>query len=137
MRHCGKPIYLAIFRHSSAQRLQACAQSWQCWALCLAHSSPHALQISAHSLQMALAWALPRAIAAAASWQIAAQSISSAMHLVIAFTSSSARHEAAQWLQAVAHSLHASMHDSNLSCGITELLWLIAGKPAKGRFSRP
>jgi hypothetical protein len=88
--------YAAILEHSSAQRRQALAQSWQCFASCVAHSSPHALQISAHSRQMAPACSLPRAIAAAANWQMATQSMSSAMQRAIIFTSSSARQDAAQ-----------------------------------------
>jgi hypothetical protein len=59
---------------------------------------------------MDLACSLPRAIAAAANWQAAAQSMSSAMHLAIMATSVSFRHEAAQWLHAVAQPLQASMH---------------------------
>ena len=50
------------------------------------------------------------AIAAAASWQIAAQSMSSAMHRAIIFTLSSFKHEVAQLLHATVQSLHASMH---------------------------
>lgn len=65
--------------------------------------------MSAQSVQIALAWALPRAMAAAASAQIWAQSMSSAMHLAITLTSVSCRQEVAQWLQATAQVLHASM----------------------------
>lgn len=97
--------------HSSAHRRQAFAHSWQCAIWCLAHSSPQASQIVAHTPQMAALHSLCRAIAAAASWQIAAQSMSSAMHRAIIFTLSSFRHAAAQLLHTTAQSLHASMHD--------------------------
>jgi hypothetical protein len=50
---------------------------------------------------------------AAATRQISAQSISSAMQRAILFTSLSRKHEAAQWLQASAHELQASIHDLN------------------------
>ncbi|WP_443303663.1 hypothetical protein [Variovorax sp. CCNWLW186] len=52
--------------------------------------------MSEHRAQMDLACSLPRAIAAAANWQAAAQSMSSAMHLAIMATSLSFRQEAAQ-----------------------------------------
>ena len=65
--------------------------------------------MSAQSAQIALAWALPRAMAAAANAQIWAQSISSSMHLAIILTSVSCKQEIAQWLQATAQALQASM----------------------------
>ena len=43
--------YAAMRRHSSAQRLQATAQSWQCGCSCRAHSSPQASHTAAHSWQ--------------------------------------------------------------------------------------
>ena len=83
-------------RHAAAQSRHALAQAWQCWCLCLAHSSPQVSQMPAHSAQMAFACSLPRAMAAAANWQAAAQSMSSAMHLAIIWTSGSFRQDAAQ-----------------------------------------
>jgi hypothetical protein len=71
---------------------------------------------------MAGAWALSRAIAAAASWQMAAQSMSNAMQAAIIFTSSSCRQAAAQWLQASAHSLQAAMHAAYFSWAMAFLL---------------
>jgi hypothetical protein len=71
---------------------------------------------------MAGAWALSRAIAAAASWQMAAQSMSSAMQPAIIFTSSSCRQAAAQWLQAIAQSLQAAMQAAYLSWAMAFLL---------------
>ena len=65
--------------------------------------------MSAQSAQIALAWVLPRAMTAAANVQIWAQSMSSAMHLAIILTSVSCKQEAAQWLQATAQALQASM----------------------------
>jgi hypothetical protein len=44
------------------------------------------------------------------------------MHLAIIFTSSSARQDAAQWLQATAQALHASMQSVYFSCDISSLL---------------
>ena len=85
-----------MLRHADAQSRQALAHAWQCACLCLAHSSPQASQMSAHSAQMAFACSLPRPMAAAANWQAAAQSMSSAMHLAIIWTSGSFRQEAAQ-----------------------------------------
>jgi hypothetical protein len=79
----------AMRRHSSAQRRQAAAHSWQCCMRCRAHSSPQASQIVAHVAQIWEANSLRRAIAADASWQIAAQSMSRAMQRAIIFTSSS------------------------------------------------
>jgi hypothetical protein len=52
--------------------------------------------MDAHKAQIALACGLFRAMAAAANWQAAEQSKSSAMHLAIIFTSSSRRQDAAQ-----------------------------------------
>jgi hypothetical protein len=97
--------------HSSAHRRQAFAHSWQCAILCVAHSSPQASQMVAQTRQIAALYSLSLDIAAAASWQMAAQSMSSAMHRAIIFTSSSLKHDAAQLLHATAQSLHASMHD--------------------------
>lgn len=65
--------------------------------------------MSAQSAQIGLAWTLPLAMAATASAQIWAQSMSRAMHLAIIWTSASCRQEAAQWLQATAQALQASM----------------------------
>jgi len=54
---------LAIARHSSAQRRQAAAHCWQCSIFaCRAHSLPQASQISAHTVQIACAISLPRAM---------------------------------------------------------------------------
>ncbi|AMM24044.1 hypothetical protein AX767_06565 [Variovorax sp. PAMC 28711] len=77
--------------------------------MCWAHSSPQALQISAHKAHTAFAWTLSRAMTPAASWQMAAQSASIAMHLAIILTSSSLRQLEKQLLHAMAHALHASM----------------------------
>jgi hypothetical protein len=65
--------------------------------------------MSAQSAQIAWACALSRAMAAVAIAQISAQSISSAMHLVIILTSVSCKQDAAQWLHATAQALQASM----------------------------
>jgi hypothetical protein len=65
--------------------------------------------MSAQSLQIAVAYSLSLAMAAAANWQIAAQSMSRAMQRAIVLTSLSFRHEAAQWLHATAQLLQASM----------------------------
>jgi hypothetical protein len=98
----GRPIYDDMLRHSSAQRRQAAAQAWQ-WSIeCLPHSCAHRSQVSAHSLHIATASSLPRAIAPAAKVQIAAQSMSLAMQRAIAVTSGSCKQAAAQWLHAVA-----------------------------------
>jgi hypothetical protein len=70
----------------------------------LEHSSPHAWQICAHAAHIAFADSLARAIAAAATAQMSAQSMSSAMHRAIILTSCSWRQDEAQWLQASAHS---------------------------------
>lgn len=75
--------------------------------------------MSAHSRQIAVAYSLPLAIAAAASWHIAAQSMSRATQRAIILASLSFRHEAAQWLHAIAQMLQASMQSANLSCGIS------------------
>lgn len=58
-----------------------------------------------------MAWALSllRAMAAAANWHSAAQSMSSAMQRAIIFTLSSCRQALAQWLQVMAQVLQASM----------------------------
>ena len=85
--------------------------------------------MSAHSLQIAVAYSLPLAIAAAASWHIAAQSMFRAMQRAIVFTSLSFRHEAAQWLHATAQVLQASMQAANLSSGIS-ISFECAGSPA-------
>jgi hypothetical protein len=66
--------------------------------------------MSAQSAQIALAWTVSRAIAATASAQICEQSISKAMHLTIILTSVSCKQEIAQWLQAMAQALQASIH---------------------------
>lgn len=60
-------------------------------------------------MQIAFAAALPRAIMPAAIRHSCAQSMSSAIHLAIIFTSSSCRHALAHWSHAFAHMLHASM----------------------------
>jgi hypothetical protein len=75
--------------------------------------------MSAQSLQIAVAYSLPLAIAAAATWHIAAQSMSSATQRAIIRTSLSFRQEAAQWLHATAQLLQASMQSAYLSWGIT------------------
>jgi hypothetical protein len=107
---------VAMLRHSSAQRRQASAQRWQwsCW--CLAHSSPQAWHTSAQAAQIARAFSLPRAMAAAATAHSSAQSMSRAMQRAIIFTSSSCRQAAAQWLHAVAQSRQARMQEANRSC---------------------
>ncbi len=82
-----------------------------------------------------LYWARSRA--AAASWQMAAQSMSRAMHFAIIFTSSSAKQAAAQWLHAIAHALHASMHWAYFSWDIRTLLTLKPAGRRKGTAGRP
>jgi hypothetical protein len=77
----------------------------------LAHSSAQALQICAHSAQIAAACSLQRATASAAKLQAAAQSAFRAIQPAIIFTSSSLRQAAKHWLQAVAHDRQASMPD--------------------------
>ncbi len=67
--------------------------------------------MSAHTLQMAWACSLPLAMAPDANLQISAQSMSSAMHRAIIFTSDSCRQAVEQWLQAIAHWSHASMQE--------------------------
>jgi hypothetical protein len=52
--------------------------------------------MSEQSVQIAGAFSLPRAMAAEASWQMAAQSMSSAMQRAIIFTSCSCRHAVEQ-----------------------------------------
>lgn len=59
--------------------------------------------MSAHTLQMACACSLPRAMVADASLQSSAQSMSSAMQRAITFTSGSCKQAVEQWLQAIAH----------------------------------
>lgn len=107
----------AMLRQASAQVLQALAQSWQWSILCLPHSWLHAVQMSAQRAQIAFACWLFLAIAAAASAQMPAQSMSSAMQAAIFFTSGSCRQAAAQWLQATAQALQASIQALNL-CGV-------------------
>ena len=68
--------------------------------------------MSAHKAQIAFAFSLPRAIAPAARRQITAQSMSSATHRAIIFTSSSCKQAVAQWSQASAHALQAAMHEA-------------------------
>jgi hypothetical protein len=70
---------------------------------------------------MALEFSLARAMAAAASAQICAQSISIAMQRAIILTSGSCRQDAAQWLHAIAQALQASMQALNFWCGMTYL----------------
>ncbi|ALE54876.1 hypothetical protein AC233_09215 [Burkholderia sp. HB1] len=67
--------------------------------------------MSAHMRQIVAASLLPRAIAADAKWQAAAQSMSSSMHRVMSATPSSARQEPAQWPQASAHASQAEIQD--------------------------
>jgi hypothetical protein len=101
----------AMLRHSAAQRRQACAHSWQCAIGCLPHSSAQLSQTSAHIWHTAIANSLPRAMYDAASRQMDAQSMSSAMHCAIALTSCSCKQDAAQRSHASAQALHASMQD--------------------------
>jgi len=96
-------------RHSSAQRRQARAQALQWSMSCCSHSPEHASQISEQRAQIAAAFSLSRAMYPAARRQSCAQSMSRAMQRAIALGSSSARHAAAQWSQASAQALHASM----------------------------
>ena len=97
--------------HSSAQRWQAFAQSWQWRIGCFAHSSPHAWQISAQSLHSGLAKSLSLDMKDEASRQIAAQSMSKAMQRVTFLTSSSWRQAVEQWSHASAQALQAATHD--------------------------
>ena len=100
-------------RHCSAQRRHAWAHSRQ-WSIeCISHSWAQASQTSAQVSQIIPASSLPRAMYPAASRQRAAQSMSSRMQRAIALTSFSFRQEAAQWSQATAQSLQASMQDWN------------------------
>lgn len=59
--------------------------------------------MSAHTLQTAWACSLALAMAADASLQISAQSMSSAMQRAIIFTSGSCKQAVEQWLQEIAH----------------------------------
>ena len=81
----------------------------------MGHSSPHALEISAQSLQTCAVNSLLRAMKPAASRQNAAQSMSSAMHRAIVCALVSFSHETAQWSQASAHALQASMQAGFIS----------------------
>jgi len=76
-------------RHSSAHLRHASAQRWQCSILCFEHSSAHRWHTSAQAAQMTFELSLARLIAAAASAQISAQSMSSAMQRAIILTSCS------------------------------------------------
>jgi hypothetical protein len=76
----------------------------------LAHSSPHAWQISAHNAQSFAENFEPRDINWAAKLQTSAQSRSSSMQRAIDLMSGSFKQAAAQCSQAVTHSLQASMH---------------------------
>jgi hypothetical protein len=96
MTQPATPLHCDIALQAAAHSLQALAQALQCSSLCFAHSSPHASHISAQSAHISLASSLPRAIAAAAKWQAAAQSKSSAMHLAIILTLSSFKQDDAQ-----------------------------------------
>jgi hypothetical protein len=74
---------------------------------------------------MAWACSLSRDIAAAANAHIAAQSMSSAMHRAIILTSCSCKQDAAQWLQATAQMLQASMQALNFRLGIFGTPWFV------------
>lgn len=83
-------------KQASAHRRQAAAHSWQ-WSIeCLSHSSAHIWQTDAQTRQKSFALSLSRDMAAEARWQIAAQSMSSAMQRAIIFTSSSSKQAEAQ-----------------------------------------
>jgi hypothetical protein len=102
-----------MLRHAAAHARQASAQRSQWSVRWFAHSAPHASQICAQSWQMVRTKALSRAMHAAASRQMSAQSRSSLMQAAIAFTSFSPKQAVAQCSQAAAHALHARMHSSN------------------------
>jgi hypothetical protein len=70
-----------------------------------------ASHISAQTSQTSAANSLPLLMNPAARRHIEAQSISSSMHRARALISVSSRHEKAQWSQAIAQELHASMQD--------------------------
>jgi hypothetical protein len=74
---------------------------------------------------MAWACSLSRAIAAAANAHIAAQSMSSAMHRAIILMSSSCKQDAAQWLQATAQLLQASIQALNFRLSISRTPWFV------------
>jgi hypothetical protein len=78
---------------------------------CFSHSAAHSSQTSAQSEQICGASSLPRPIQAAATRQICAQSVSTAMQRAIAFGSSSFRHIEAQCSHASAQALQASIQD--------------------------
>jgi hypothetical protein len=100
-------------------------------ALWCSHSVAQASQASAQVSQIEPARSLPRAMQAAARRQISAQSMSSFMQRAMLCTSFSAKHDVAQWSQAVAQALQASMQDWNCSCGMGCLLWRSVSKPSK------
>jgi hypothetical protein len=99
----------AMLRHSLAQRRQAIAQSLQCSCWCCSHSLAQASQISAHASHRVEASLLPRCIRPTHTRHTWAQSISVAMQWVMLATSASCRQLAAQWSQAAAQSLQASI----------------------------
>jgi hypothetical protein len=99
----------AIAVQASAQRLQAAAHVLQCSISCLPHSAPQVWQILAQRAHTSLACASPRAIEAAANWQISAHAMSAAMHPAMGFGSFSFKQLVAHCRQATAHSWQARM----------------------------
>jgi hypothetical protein len=95
--------HAAAFLGAPAAGLGACLA-----VLGLVVTASHTVAQKAHA---ALSCALPRAMKATARRQTWAQSMSSAMQRAIALGSGSCRQAMAQWSQALAHSLQASMQD--------------------------
>jgi len=100
----------AMSRHSLAQLKQASAHSRQCSTSWRWHSLAHISQSSAHRLQNLAAITLPRLISADACRQKSAQSRVNAMQRVNIAVLWSFKQADMQWSQAIAHSLHSSMH---------------------------
>jgi hypothetical protein len=82
---------------------------------CFEHSASQAEQIDRQRVMAASSRSLPRAANPARSRQASEQSMSQAMQAAMALGSSSCRHADAQWLQAAAQALQASMRASFMS----------------------
>jgi hypothetical protein len=102
VRHCS-----AHWRHTAAQRLQ-------CSIACFSHSSAQAIQISWQSGSNSLKNLEFREIYDAVRLQIAAQSMSSWIHVVILRTSFSSRHWLIQLLHVAAHATSISISEFSL-----------------------
>jgi len=104
-----------ILLHSAAHLRHASAHFLQCsMCECFSHSTAHALQISAQSLQICFTNSLPLAIASIAKRQMAAQSWSNFMQWTHILISCSLKHAVAQLLHSTAHSEHAVIQLWNL-----------------------